>query len=222
MSENSFKKLVYSPLFRTPEELTKKTLPICVVDVLGIHLNESSFAIQTQTPEKYPWQTNLGWKCYGICVAQKTDLTTVENYCSAFYVPGEFCRQSEIIEALSAHTEHYLSVGKQPHKIYIERGAFLSPSDFMLAYEKFSEGAKPFVTLVDAGSSFGSGDRILDFNAFTLYKKNHKVKISLNSYYLLRNFERKYKWQTQNLIKDFISEIENTAKYFCIEEVFYE
>ncbi|MFZ9519761.1 MAG: hypothetical protein ACO3A4_04730 [Silvanigrellaceae bacterium] len=67
------------------------------------------------------------------------------------YIPGEFCRQGDVLSA-AAESERL---------ILLERGAFLAPNDIIRAVEKLGE-AKGRVILVEAGSSFGYSDRVLD------------------------------------------------------------
>lgn len=71
--------------------------------------------------------------------------------CERIFIPGEFCRQGDVLSA--AATSGRL--------ILLERGAFLAPSDLTRAVEKLGE-ARERLILVEAGSSFGYSDRILD------------------------------------------------------------
>ncbi|NBW81339.1 hypothetical protein EBR21_06250 [bacterium] len=87
------------------------------------------------------------------------------------YIPGEFCRQGDVLSAAAES-------GKL---ILLERGAFLAPNDIVLALEKLGE-AKNRVILVEAGSSFGYSDRVLDPRALeVLVNLDCPVALNLNA-----------------------------------------
>lgn len=131
-------------------------------------------ATQTQFHKQIPsvWKAPLlgysDWRV-GLAVADKmmerrgwvqplcTTVTTPEQIqqlksdCERIFIPGEFSRQGDVLAAAAAS-------GKL---IFLERGAFLAPTDLVRAVEKLGE-AKSRVILVEAGSSFGYSDRVLD------------------------------------------------------------
>ena len=78
---------------------------------------------------------------------------------SALYIPGEFCRQGDLLQAAAA--------AQKP--VFLERGPFLSPPDLLRALPKLSKAPALFV--VEGGSSFGYSDRVFDPRACALYAR---------------------------------------------------
>lgn len=96
---------------------------------------------------------------FGFVVSRVEEIQACGMFADFIYVPGEYCRQSDILDAAAA-------TGKI---ILLERGAFLTPKDLLLAQQKIS---KSDVWFVDAGSSFGYNDRVLDVRALDIYKND--------------------------------------------------
>lgn len=104
------------------------------------------------TPQTKQMVERRGW-LQTLC----TTVTTPEQIhalgagCERIYIPGEFSRQGDVLTAAAAS-------GKT---IFLERGAFLAPSDMLRAVSKLGQ-AKDKVVLVESGSAFGYSDRVLD------------------------------------------------------------
>lgn len=87
------------------------------------------------------------------------------------YIPGEFCRQGDVLRAAAES-------GKT---ILLERGAFLAPSDIRRAVEKLGSAHERLI-LVEAGSSFGYSDRVLDPRSLLLMTRlGFPVALNLNA-----------------------------------------
>jgi len=99
-----------------------------------------------------------GW-LQPFCLAVTTPEQILEGSASyeRLYIPGEFCRQGDVLAAAA-------ETGKL---ILLERGAFLAPSDIVRAVDKLGD-ARERVVLVEAGSSFGYSDRVLDPRALAI------------------------------------------------------
>ena len=108
-------------------------------------------ALQEHAPQLKPGQL------FGLVATTPAQIEAGAEFVSHFFVPGEFCRQSDVLAA-AARTKA---------KILVERGAFLAPNDVIRAVEKLDPEK---VMLVDAGSSFGYSDRVLDVRSLALLK----------------------------------------------------
>lgn len=109
---------------------------------------------------------------FGVVVGTPAEVQLASTRCSFLYLPGEVCRQADVLEAANASNKTVL----------LERGAFLSPRDLLLALPKLD---KVKVHIIDAGSAFGYGDRVLDPRAFAVYKET-KCEIGISLSELLR------------------------------------
>lgn len=124
---------------------------------------------QPESPEAF--MERRGW-LQPFCLAVTTPEQIIESSSSyeRLYIPGEFCRQGDILTAAA-------ETGKL---ILLERGAFLAPSDIVRAVEKLGD-ARERVILVEAGSSFGYSDRVLDPRALEVMAQTGcPVALNLN------------------------------------------
>jgi 3-deoxy-D-manno-octulosonic acid (KDO) 8-phosphate synthase len=113
-----------------------------------------------------------GW-IQPLCTSTTTPeaIASLSRGTDRLYIPGEFCRQGDVLSAASES-------GKL---ILLERGAFLAPNDILRAVEKLGE-AKNRLVLVEAGSSFGYSDRVLDPRALeVLVSLGCPVALNLNA-----------------------------------------
>lgn len=126
--------------------------------------------------------------------------------CERFYIPGEFCRQGDVLAAAA-------ETGKT---ILLERGAFLAPTDIVRAVEKIGD-ARDRVVLVEAGSSFGYSDRVLDPRALEIMAKT-KCPLALNLNPLTASvgvaYEHRPNWISET---DFDSAFIRTALAFGVQ-----
>jgi len=136
----------------------------CFIDAQHAHLHKSvpsllkaplhglqSWRVGTHQPAQ-AFTERRGW----VQPIGKTVTTPeqIDEECASFerlYIPGEFCRQGDVLRAASQS-------GKT---ILLERGAFLAPSDIIRAVDKLGE-ARDRLILIEAGSAFGYSDRVLD------------------------------------------------------------
>lgn len=86
---------------------------------------------------------------FGLVVASPKDVEFARKHASFLYIPGEICRQSDVLE-IARQT-------KLP--LILEKGVFLAPNDLGRMIEKL-QGAD--IALVECGSSNGYSDSILD------------------------------------------------------------
>lgn len=121
---------------------------------------------------------------FGFVVSRVEEIQACATFADFIYVPGEYCRQSDILEAASA-TEK---------TILLERGAFLTPKDLLLAQQKIS---KSDVWFVDAGSSFGYNDRVLDVRALDIYKNDSNRPFGIHIGELISPSLPKMQWAQQ-------------------------
>ncbi len=96
---------------------------------------------------------------FGICVTTVKDVLIASQFANFLYIPGEFCRQSDVLDAAKN--------SKIP--IVVEKGIFLSPNDLKRITEKI-KGSD--FSLVECGSSNGYSDSILDPRSLYLLKKS--------------------------------------------------
>lgn len=136
----------------------------CFIDAQHAHLHKAisnvfkapvhglhEWRVGTPAPAQ-PFTERRGW-VQPMCASVTTPEQIIHE-CDSYerlYIPGEFCRQGDVLRAAAES-------GKV---ILLERGAFLSPSDICRAVDKLGE-ARERLILVEAGSSFGYSDRVLD------------------------------------------------------------
>jgi 2-dehydro-3-deoxyphosphooctonate aldolase (KDO 8-P synthase) len=122
---------------------------------------------------------------------------------SFLYIPGEICRQGDVLEAARAS-------GKT---IFLERGAFLAPPDILRAVEKL-EGSR--VVIVDAGSAFGYSDRVLDPRALAMVR-DAGVSLALHLSSLLEPQGERYRWRSQWAVDErFVEAYVRTGQAFGV------
>jgi len=93
-----------------------------------------------------------GWvQPFCLTVTTPEQIRTQSDSFDRLFIPGEFCRQGDVLTAAAES-------GKT---IFLERGAFLAPSDIKRAVEKL-DSARQRLVLVEGGSAFGYSDRVLD------------------------------------------------------------
>ncbi len=110
-------------------------------------------------------------KPMGILVSSTAEVQLAANMADFLYIPGELCRQSDILEACQTTSL----------PIFIEKGNFLAPSDLMRVAEKLK--ATDFA-LIDCGTAFGYSDVVLDPRAlYTL--KSLSIPFGINLSQLL-------------------------------------
>jgi 2-dehydro-3-deoxyphosphooctonate aldolase (KDO 8-P synthase) len=113
----------------------------------------------------------MGSTPFGYCLSSLSHLDVVASFVDFFYIPGEFCRQSDLLEGAKA-------TGKP---LVIEKGLFLCPNDIKRLCEKVA-GAD--VCLVECGSSFGYSDVLLDPRSLLELKQHSPVfGVSLSDLY---------------------------------------
>ncbi|MES2615150.1 MAG: hypothetical protein V4591_07035 [Bdellovibrionota bacterium] len=96
---------------------------------------------------------------FGICVTTADDVKIASKYASFLYIPGEFCRQADVLaEAKNAQIP-----------LVVEKGVFLAPNDIKRLCEKI-QGAD--FCLVECGSANGYSDSILDPRSLMLMQQN--------------------------------------------------
>jgi hypothetical protein len=115
------------------------------------------------------------------------------------YVPGEVCRQADVLEAVRA----------AGLPVALERGPFLPPSDVVRAVEKL-EGCQRL--LVDAGGVNGYADRILDPRALWILKETN-LRFGIHVGELLEPAGAMYEWKPK-WIRDprFVTPLVGTAR----------
>lgn len=96
---------------------------------------------------------------FGICITLANEVQIAAKYAAFLYIPGEFCRQSDVLEAAAQ--------AKIP--LVVEKGLFLSPNDIARLCQKI-QGSD--YCLVECGSSNGYSDSFLDPRSLALLKKN--------------------------------------------------
>jgi 3-deoxy-D-manno-octulosonic acid (KDO) 8-phosphate synthase len=116
----------------------------------------------------------------GAVVATPMQVEIACQLASFLYIPGEICRQADVLEAAAAS-------GK---RVLLERGAFLSVPDVLRAVEKLS-GSE--VVVVEAGSSFGYSDRILDPRSLALIRDSG-ISMALQLSELISPRGEAYRW----------------------------
>jgi 3-deoxy-D-manno-octulosonic acid (KDO) 8-phosphate synthase len=136
----------------------------CFIDAQHAHLHKAipsllkaplhglnSWRIGTH-PSAHTFLERRGWvQPIGNTVTTPEQIEEESHSYERLYIPGEFCRQGDVLNAAAQS-------GKT---ILLERGAFLAPSDILRAVEKLGP-ARDKLILVEAGSSFGYSDRVLD------------------------------------------------------------
>ncbi len=137
----------------------------------------------------------------GICVVSEADVKAYSSLCSFFYIPGDFCRQADVLDA----------VVKSGKPVLVERGNFLSPADISRLCEKLS--GSDFL-LVECGSSNGYSDSILDPRALhMLAREGRPFGINLSDLLCRETAQYSHRpyWLND---KDFISAFIKAGKSF--------
>lgn len=88
-------------------------------------------------------------KPFGVIVSSPEEIKIASQYANFLYLPGEVCRQSDILEACA----------KTKLPLFVERGIFLAPNDVSRVLEKLGNAD---VAIVDCGSANGYSDATLD------------------------------------------------------------
>ena len=117
----------------------------------------------------------------------------------AYYIPGPHCRQADLLTAAA----------KTAKPLFVERGSFLAPIDFQNVIERVAEHRH--LTLVDAGSHFGYGDRVLDPRSLVLcqnWQKRFGTSFALSFTDLTAADESaseyRPRWLSENTFSDFV------------------
>lgn len=117
-------------------------------------------------------------KPFGIIVSSVSEVILAAKVAHFLYIPGELCRQSDILEACQ----------NTSLPIFIEKGNFLAPSDLIRVAEKLKSSE---FALIDCGTAYGYSDVILDPRSlFTLKKLNIPFGINISA--LLKSEETQY------------------------------
>ncbi|WP_186643853.1 hypothetical protein [Fluviispira vulneris] len=136
---------------------------------------------------------------FGALVSSAQEIEIAAQYANFLYIPGELCRQSDILEA-AAHSHLPLVV---------ERGCFLAPIDVVRIVEKLKNAD---VALVDCGTANGYSDSVLDPRVLFLMQKTGK-KIGIHLSDLLSPEGQTYTHRPQWLSDtDFIQAFVRTGK----------
>lgn len=98
---------------------------------------------------------------FGLCVTTVDEILVAQKYAEFLYIPGEFCRQSDLLAAAK----------NTSLPLIVEKGIFLSPSDIIRMCEKI-QGSD--YSLVECGSANGYSDCVLDPRSLYLMKQNSK------------------------------------------------
>jgi 2-dehydro-3-deoxyphosphooctonate aldolase (KDO 8-P synthase) len=116
---------------------------------LNVLKNKENFLLKAKRESSIP---------FGIIVSSPIEIEIAANYANFLYIPGEICRQSDILE----------SCAKTKIPLFIERGIFLAPNDISRVIEKLGNAE---VGIVDCGTSNGYSDSILDPRSLFLMQK---------------------------------------------------
>ncbi len=137
---------------------------------------------------------------FGTIVASVAEAKLAANYADILYIPGEICRQSDVL----------IACAQTSCALVIERGVFLAPPDIQRIIEKTHSR----VAIVDCGSTNGYGDAILDPRSlFTLKKLAVPFGVHLSD--LLAPEGTTYSHRPQWLSNyEFIDSFVQTAKAF--------
>lgn len=140
-------------------------------------------------------------KPFGIIVSSPSEIKIAAKYADFLYIPGEICRQSDILEACA--------LTKLP--LFVERGVFLAPNDISRVIDKLSDAD---VAIVDCGSANGYSDSVLDPRVlYTL--KNSGKPFGVNLSDLLSPEGASYPHRPQWLMNpNFIDAFINTGNAF--------
>lgn len=107
---------------------------------LNVLKNKENFLLKAKQDSPNP---------FGIIVSSTAEIEIATSYANFLYVPGEICRQSDILE----------SCAKTKLPLFVERGVFLAPNDISRVIEKLGDSE---IGIVDCGTSNGYSDAILD------------------------------------------------------------
>ena len=138
---------------------------------------------------------------FGICITTVDEIQVAAKYANFLYIPGEFCRQSDVLESAK--------MSQLP--LVVEKGVFLSPNDIKRLCEKI-HGAD--YALVECGSSNGYSDSVLDPRSLSLMKKNScSFGVSLSDLLAPEGVHYSYRPQWLNN-SEFIEAFISTSKAF--------
>jgi 2-dehydro-3-deoxyphosphooctonate aldolase (KDO 8-P synthase) len=118
----------------------------------------------------------------GAVVTTAAEVTEATPFVSVLYIPGDLSRQADLLNAC-------VDSGCE---IWVERGAFLGVADMNHIAEKLS-GARGGI--VETGSAFGYGDRLLDPRAFA-FARQLNLPIMLNISHVAQPPGAPYPWAT--------------------------
>lgn len=94
-------------------------------------------------------------KPFGVIVSSPAEIEIASHYANFLYIPGEICRQSDILE----------SCAKTKRPLFVEKGIFLAPNDISRVIEKLGNSD---IGVVDCGTAYGYSDAVLDPRALFL------------------------------------------------------
>ena len=140
---------------------------------------------------------------FGCVVSSPEEVHFVSKVVNFLYVPGELCRQSDILEAC-----------EQTHlPIFVEKGNFLAPSDLQRVIEKLKNST---IAIVETGNSFGYSDVILDPRSLHILR-SFGIPFGIHLAKLCSTEEQTYTHKPQWLLNsDFIDAFINTGKAFDV------
>jgi len=159
---------------------------------LNVLKNKESFLFELKSKSKKP---------FGIIVSSPREIEIASKYADFLYIPGEICRQSDILESAAST--------KLP--LFVERGSFLAPNDISRIIDKLGVAD---VAIVDCGSANGYSDSVLDPRVlYTLQNSGKPFGVNLSD--LLSPEGTKYSHRPHWLMNhDFISAFINTGNAF--------
>ncbi|BBH52931.1 hypothetical protein [Fluviispira sanaruensis] len=165
-----------------------------------IRTNHSSIDFSTeQSRELLKKAKSTSQRPFGALVSSAQEIEIAAQYANFLYIPGELCRQSDILEAAT--------LSRLP--LIVERGCFLAPSDVIRIVEKLKDAD---VALVDCGTANGYSDSVLDPRVLFLMQKTGK-KIGIHLSDLLspeaKTYSHRPKWLSE---PDFIQAFVCTGK----------
>jgi 2-dehydro-3-deoxyphosphooctonate aldolase (KDO 8-P synthase) len=138
---------------------------------------------------------------FGLCITTVEEAKLAAKYARFLYIPGEFCRQGDVLEAAKS-----LQL-----PLVVEKGFFLSPNDIGRLSEKI-QGAD--YSLVECGSSNGYSDLILDPRSlYLMQKKSPYFGVSLSDLLAPEGTHYSHRPQWLNN-KEFIKAFIKTSKVF--------
>ncbi|WGL59596.1 hypothetical protein QEJ31_13780 [Pigmentibacter sp. JX0631] len=140
---------------------------------------------------------------FGCIVSSPQEVHLISKLVNFLYVPGELCRQSDILEAC-----------QQTHlPIFVEKGSFLAPSDLQRVIEKLKNSS---VAIIETGNSFGYSDVTLDPRSLYILR-SFGIPFGIHLAKLCASEEQAYSHKPHWLHNtDFISAFVDTGKGFGV------